>query len=215
MELLTPLDIAPSSMRDFSRKGRYLNLDARNISGVLAELCEEADEKRILVDWLSELCAPELSDIDFIEVKELGDFMAVLVEKSGARISARSLSDGTLRFLGLLVALRAAEPGDVFLIEEIDAGLHPTRVRVLVEFLVDVAHRKGVQVIATTHSPVVLEWLKSFSEAALRSAVVFGRIPEHEGTVMRCLGDLPHFDEIVARKRIDELFSTGWLERAL
>jgi hypothetical protein len=43
--------------------------------------------------------------------------------------------------------------------------------------------------------------------------VVFGRVPEHEGTIMRRLGDLPHFKETLERKGIDELFSTGWLAR--
>jgi hypothetical protein len=32
---------------------------------------------------------------------------------------------------------------------------------------------------------------------------------------MQRLGDLPHVDEIVQRKGIEELFTTGWLEMAL
>ena len=80
------------------------------------------------------------------------------------------------------------------------------------EYLEAVTRERDLQIIATTHSPVVLEWL---SEEALQRAIVFGRIPEREGTVMRCLGDLPHFGEIVKRKGIDELFTTGWLEMAL
>ena len=66
--------------------------------------------------------------------------------------------------------------------------------------------------IATTHSPVVLQWL---SDESLRSTIVFGRTPDHEGTIMRRLGDLPHFEEVVQRKGIDDLFTTGWLEMAL
>ena len=138
--------------------------------------------------------------------------MAMFVEKSGKRISIRSLSDGTLRFLGTVLALRLATPGSIFLLEEIDAGLHPTRIRLLVEYLESIARERGTQIIATTHSPVMLQWL---SPEALRSTIVFGRTPEHEGTVMRRLGDLPHFDTVVQRKGIDELFTTGWLEMAL
>lgn len=81
-----------------------------------------------------------------------------------------------------------------------------------VELLEAATRERDIQIIATTHSPVVLEWL---SEEALRSAIVFGRIPDREGTLMRRLGDLPHFDEIVKRKGIEELFTTGWLEMAL
>lgn len=32
---------------------------------------------------------------------------------------------------------------------------------------------------------------------------------------MRRIGDLPHFSEVIQRKEIDELFTTGWLEMAL
>ncbi|HEX2572904.1 MAG TPA: AAA family ATPase [Polyangia bacterium] len=208
-----PLDIRPERMRGYGQMKRpQLAPDGSNFSGALAHLCESSEEKQAIVDWLTELLAPEIADIDFVGVKELGDVMAILVEKDGKRVPARGLSDGTLRFLGLLLALRTAEPGSLFLIEDIDSGLHPARVHVLVEFLEALVRERDVQVIATTHAPVVLQAL---SRETLLSAVVFGRVPGHEGTLMRRLGDLPHFEEALARKGIDELFATGWLEMAL
>jgi predicted ATPase len=206
------LGIDPSSMRGYGRRDKHLGEDGENISGVLARLCDDVEEKRSLIDWLTEFCAPEIEGIDFLEVKELGDVMAMFVEKGGKRISARSVSDGTLHFLGTLLALRTAEPGSVILIEEIEAGLHPTRIRLLVEYLEAVTRERQIQVIATTHSPVVLQWL---SDESLRNTIVFGRVPDHEGTMMRRLGDLPHFNEVVERAGIGEMFTTGWLEMAL
>jgi energy-coupling factor transporter ATP-binding protein EcfA2 len=206
------LNIQPAAMRGYGRRGAPLGVDGSNLSGVLAQLCDEPEAKRGLVDWLAEFCAPEITDLDFVEIKELGDVMAMFVEKGGKRISARSLSDGTLRFLGVLLALRTAEPGSVILMEEVDTGLHPTRIRLLLEYLETVTREREIQVIATTHSPVILQWL---SPEALRSTLVFGRVPEHEGTLVRRLGDLPHFDEVAKHKGIDELFTTGWMEMAL
>jgi energy-coupling factor transporter ATP-binding protein EcfA2 len=206
------LDIKPEQMRGYGRKGMFVDVAGRNISGVLAALSEEVGPKRALVDWLAEFCAPEITDIDFVEVKELGDIMAMFIESGGKRISVRSLSEGTLRFLGMLLSLRMAEPGSVMLIEDIEAGLHPTRIRLLMEYLGTVVRERDIQVIATTHSPVVLQWV---NEETLRSTVVFGRVPDHEGTLMRRLGDLPHFEQVAQRKGIEELFTTGWLEMAL
>jgi hypothetical protein len=206
------LNIQPSAMRGYGRRNAPLGDEGRNISGVLAQLCDDAEAKRAITDWLAEFCAPEIADIDFVEVKELGDVMAMFVEKSGRRVSVRSASDGTLRFLGTLLALRLAPRDSVILLEELDSGLHPTRIKLLVEYLESVTRERGIQVIATTHSPVILQWL---SQQTLRDSLVFGRVPDHEGTLVRRLGDLPHFDEVAQHKSIDELFTTGWMEMAL
>jgi hypothetical protein len=206
------LEINPARMRDYGRRGDPLGTDGRNMSGVLADLCADPMEKFSLVTSIAELCAPEIKDIEFLGVEQLGDVIAMFVEKNGTRVSARSISDGTLHFLGTLLALRTAKPGSVVLIEEIEAGLHPTRIRLLVEYLQSVTDELDVQVIATTHSPVVLQWL---SEESLRDTIVCGRVPEHEGTIMRRLSELPQLFEVLQRTGIDELFTTGWLEMAL
>ena len=48
----------------------------------------------------------------------------VLQERSGKEISAQSASDGTLRFLAMLAALLGPE---LYFLEEIDNGIHPSR----------------------------------------------------------------------------------------
>lgn len=210
---IVELEINPARMRGYGKTNRAeMDFNGGNFSGALWTLCRDPAQKRSLVDWLTEVLAPEIADLDFIHVEELGDVMAMLVERDGKRVSSRSLSDGTLRFLGMLVALRTAASGSVFLVEEIDVGLHPARLHVLVEFLEALARDRRIQVIATTHSPVLLQ---AVPRATLLSAVVFGRGAEHEGTIMRRLGDLPRFEETLERTGVDELFATGWLEMAL
>ena len=207
------LTIRPDRMRGYGQIQRpQLAADGANFSGALHHLCAEPEERRNVVDWLTELLACEIVDVDFVEVEELGDVMTMFVEKGGKRVSARSLSDGTLRFLGVLLSLRNASPGSTFLIEEVDSGLHPARIHVLMQFLRQISRERNLQIIATTHAPSCLE---SLDGEDLRSAIVFGRVPDHPGTIMRRLGDLPHFDEVVERSGIGELFSTGWLEMAL
>jgi AAA domain, putative AbiEii toxin, Type IV TA system len=206
------LAIEPAQMRGYGRTRAPLGSGGKNLSGVLADLCSDEDRKQGLVEWLAELCAPELTDIEIIRVEPLGDVMAMLVEKGGRRISARSLSDGTLYFLGMLLALHTAEPRSVLLIEEIATGLHPARIRLLIESL-QAAHReRGIQVIATTHAPAVLQWL---DEETLGNTVLFARVPERAGTVARRLRDLPGFYDVVRTAGIEEMFTTRWLEMAL
>ena len=211
--LIRQIDVRPEHMRDYGQlKRSHLAADGSNFSGALHHLCADPQERQGVVDWLTELLAPEIVDIEFIEIEELGDVMAMFVEADGTRVSARSLSDGTLRFLGLLLSLRQAPPGAIFLIEEVDAGLHPSRARVLMELLRQVTREQRLQVIATTHDPACLEVL---GEAGVRDALVFGRVPDHSGTIVRRLGDLPHVDRVLKGQRIVELFTSGWLEMAL
>jgi predicted ATPase len=207
------LEINPAGMRGYGKANRAeMDFNGGNLSGALWALCRDPEQKQSVVDWLTEVLAPEIADLDFVHVEELDDVMAILVERDGKRVSVRSLSDGTLRFLGILVALRTAASGSTFLIEEIDGGLHPARLHVLVEFLEALARERGIQIIATTHSPVMLQ---SMSREALLSAIVFGRVAEHQGTIMRRLGDLPRFEEALETTGIDQMFATGWLEMAL
>lgn len=206
------LDITPSRMRDYvPRHLTHVGLEGENVSAVAWQLCQDPETRRDLVDWLTELCAPELIDIRFAET-DLGDVMLVLVEDGDRQIPARSLSDGTLRFLGQLIALRTAPPGSLLLIEEVENGLHPTRAHLLVEAMEAATTERGVQVIATTHSPIVLNAL---SPDALRQAILVARPPGTEGSVLRKLGDLPDFDAVCERRGVDRMLTSGWLERAV
>jgi predicted ATPase len=210
---ITFLDITPSRMRGYSSKNmQELGAEGENVSAVLYRLCEASDEARQnLVDWLIDLCAPELKDVSFVETS-LGDVLLQFIEADGTAISARSLSDGTLRFLGEVVALLTAPKGSILLVEEIENGLHPARSHLLVELYESLTKERGIQVIATTHSSKLLEAL---SPQVLKDAVVFARNQSTDGTITSRLGDLPNFDRVLEERGIDYLFTTKWLERSI
>ena len=203
------LDIRPEAMRDYRPEGGPLGASGENISPVLAALPE--DRLQNIVDWLSELCAPEVEAIDF-DRTQLGEVMMFLVERGGRRVSARSLSDGTLRFLGLLVALLTCPEDTLILLEEPDVGLHPSRIRLLAELFDSIATQRRIQIVATTHSPGLLAHL---SPETLGAVVAFARDAETGETLCSRLGDLPHFETLRDAANLDHLISTGWVERAL
>jgi predicted ATPase len=206
------LDIQPAKMRDYRPiNGGQLGTSGENISPVLQALHQQPERLQDVLDWLSELCAPAVKEIAFDET-QLREVMMFLVEAGGARISARSMSDGTLRFLGLVTALLTSEPGTLLVLEEPDAGLHPSRIHLLAELLERVTRERRIQVVATTHSPTLLAHL---SEASLKDVVAFGRDADSGVTVCSRLADLEHFDELKESDHLERLISTGWMERAL
>lgn len=202
------LDIQPSRMRDYRpERPSSLGTSGENISPVLAALPDDA--RQDIVDWLSELCAPEVRDLEF-DRTQLREVM-LFVREGDFKISARSLSDGTLRFLGLVTALLTAPEGSLLVLEEPDVGLHPARVHLLARLLEQTSRTRNVQVIATTHSPTLLAHL---SIDSLRDVVAMGR-DEHGATVCSRLGKLEYFETLEDSRQLEHLVSTGWIERAL
>src|SRR5262249_7537470 len=75
-------------------------------------------------------------------------------------LEASSMSDGTLRALGLLAAVYQRSAPSLIAIEEPEATIHPGALGVILDVL-RVASRR-TQLIVTTHSPDVLDadWLE-------------------------------------------------------
>lgn len=89
-----------------------------------------------------------------------------LVQHGGMRYQARSLSDGTLRFLALSVLAEDPEALGLLALEEPENGIHPSRVPSVLKLLGDIAvdpqYPVGPdnplrQVIVTTHAPAVVQ----------------------------------------------------------
>jgi ABC-type multidrug transport system ATPase subunit len=88
-----------------------------------------------------------------------------LTDRSGTPLPARSLSDGTLRFLALAVLSLDPREEGLICLEEPENGIHPERIPVMLQLLqeiaVNVESEVGVdnplrQVIINTHSPAVV-----------------------------------------------------------
>ena len=88
-----------------------------------------------------------------------------VTDQSGTVYPARSLSDGTLRFLALAVLNLDPETGGLICLEEPENGIHPERIPAILQLLQDIAcdveNPVGYdnplrQVIVNTHSPAVV-----------------------------------------------------------
>lgn len=77
-------------------------------------------------------------------------------------ISAEDASEGTLLLLGLLTIIESKPPGDMtIMLDDLDRALHPKAQRELVGYLHELVRtRPGLQIIATTHSPYLVEHLE-------------------------------------------------------
>lgn len=155
------LDPQPVEMRNYTKVSRELKADGSNVAGVLCSLPQ--DEKIKIEKQFSDYVRPlPERDINKIEAVSVGlnnsDAMLYCYEdwNPSQPVDARGMSDGTLRFAAIVVALLTAKPNSLLLIEEVDNGLHPSRAKELVSMLMDLSQRRNVDVVCTTHNPILL-----------------------------------------------------------
>jgi predicted ATPase len=117
-------------------------------------------------------------------------------DKFGQIYWADELSDGTLYFLALLAIIHQPEPPKLLMIEEPENGIHPRRIKEIIDYFFNIAEEKGIQVILTTHSTVVIDQFKDLPE----SIFVFDKKGQAT-TVRNLLTDIIAEDKIISEKK--------------
>lgn len=166
--------------------------------------------KDAYLSWLCQLRPEEIDDVG-VRHGAMNEPLFVLRE-NGREFPAAVLSDGTLRFAALAAAFFQPDMPDLMTIEEIENGIHASRARLLLELLRSQSAAANTQVVATTHSAAVLDWL---GEEDYRTTFVCKRDEETGESRICALADVPHFIDVVKKKPVSELLSEGWLEAAL
>lgn len=135
-------------------------IDQRNVEGYDTSLVVYAQVANRLADLIDDV--KEIS-VDYDEKREL--LTAMVTGRDGTPHSARSLSDGTLRFLALAVLELDTEAPGLICLEEPENGIHPERIPAMLDLLQDIAMDTDEvvgpdnplrQVIINTHSPAVV-----------------------------------------------------------
>jgi predicted ATPase len=207
MQFLDPL---PAELRKYSLKAWRLGETGEDFAGLIHEI-ESNGSKPALLEWLKELRPDEVSDL-YTLPGAVNDYMAAIKEGNTV-FPAPAISDGTLRFIALAAAFFQPSMPKVLVIEEIEKGLHPSRLRLLLELMRSQSKRTGTQVFATTHSPTLLAWL---TEEDRKTAFVCTRDAESGATKMRSLAEVPKLEELIHKDyHLDQLFEEGWLESVL
>lgn len=144
----------------FPRISESLDDDAGNVASFLLTLRtrDELAWGQLVRDACDVL--PQLEDIDFEYPSGPAREVVIVLHERGMR-GATQLADasyGTIRLLGLLALLYDPEPPALTCVEEIDHGLHPQALELLVERLREASQR--TQFLIATHSPEVADRLK-------------------------------------------------------
>jgi predicted ATPase len=147
-----------SAIRDIQAAGLdsyKLAADLSNLAQVLKAWRDRGNQT--VFDRLIEMLRKFYEPVKDVDTELLGTHLRLMIKEDGlnSRTPASRLSDGTLRWLTLLIILLDPAPPPVICIDEPELGLHPDIIPTLADLLRDASTR--TQLILTTHSQSLVE----------------------------------------------------------
>lgn len=189
-----------------------LGSDGSNLAAVLDALRDSHPEKFEELNKEFHRCLPEFDRILF-RTPERGKKAFMVRSTVGQYVfSAHDLSQGVLFTLAFLTLAYLPKPPSIVCFEEPDRGIHPRLLVDIRDAMYRLAFpenygetREPVQVIATTHSPYLLDLYKEHPEQ-----IVIAHKNKH-GTQFERLSDKPHLSEILEGAPLGEVWYSGVL----
>ena len=186
-----------------------LGEDGSHLAVVLDALRDSHPERFELLNQELGRWLPEFDRILFETIGSNRAFM--LRTRFGSHpIRAAQLSQGTLLALAFLTTAYLPQPPAIICFEEPEHGIHPRLLREIQDAMYRLAYpenygeeRAAVQVIATTHSPYLLDLYKDHPEE-----IVIAEKTE-QGAGFRRLTDTPHLEDILQGAPLGEVWYSG------
>ena len=206
------LELSPERLREPAFPGTTVLGDSgENLPVVLREICADPKRRETLASWIAELTPMDVTGFEF-PVDPSGRVHITLCEANGRKVSAYSASDGTLRFLAMLTVLLGENPSDLHFFEEIDTGIHPVRLNLLMDLIERQTAKRDIQVVATTHAPTLLTVI---NDETFENTSVVCRLEDTADAIIRSVAGLPNARELRQDQGLGRLHESGWMETAL
>ncbi len=183
----------------------------QNLATVLESIYSDREKRTILLSWFEELTPMDVRGLEFPRDPS-GRIHLHIVDGNDRRFSADSASGGTLKFLAVLASLLANDQPRLCFFEEIDAGIHPSRLWLLVDLIESQTKLNGFQVVTTTHSPAMLDWISD--QTFENTSIVYRDEDSNDSTIREVVG-LPIIQKLRKSQGLGRLLLTGWIENTL
>lgn len=207
------LDLDPQRMRRSAFPGQTVLGDrGENLPTALREIGSDPELENRLAEWIRELTPMDVEGFEFPIDPTTGWVQLVIRESNDRRVSAYGASDGTLRLLAMLAALLGRDARNLFVLEEIENGIHPSRIQLLIDLIEGQTAQRRSEVVTTTHSPDLLTLV---NDDTFESTSVVYRDESSSDGVIRPITELPKAKELRVSQGLGRLHASGWMEDAL
>ncbi len=163
--------LSPQQIRRSSRESEDIGPGGEMLAGFISLL---TDEQRADLKQKLQKIYPQVKDLQ-IQHKQYGWKGLLVTEQSmaGHPVTEAHINDGFLRVLAMLS--QAYTKHRILLLDEIENGINPAVAEELMDFLVSLTSDDR-QVIVTTHSPVILNYLDD--EVAKAGIILLYKSPD-------------------------------------
>lgn len=202
----------PSVMRLESplREVDTLGYDGRDLAGYYHSLKVHNPKQFENLALALKMLVPAADGVD--TKVTAGGLVRLDLVQNGAAYSSRVISDGTLRVLGLLAMPTPRGPSTTIGFEEPEIGVHPRRLQVVARLLNNAARQAGRQLIVTTHSANLADFLShpDYIDADYqRDVLLIGCRQERGQTRFEPIDYTLLFGEQVAERSLAEALERG------
>jgi predicted ATPase len=189
-----------------------LESNGRNLAGVLDQLRDREPERFDAFNEEMSRWLPEFERVLFETPTEGQRAILLRTQQGHHKIQASELSQGTLIALAMLTLAYIPNPPPIVCLEEPDRGIHPRLLREVRDAMYRLSYpenygekRDPVQVIATTHSPYLLDLFRDHPEE-----VVIANKVDQDVRFER-LSDRDDLDEILGDAQLGDVWYSGIL----
>lgn len=197
--------VAPADSGELASNGR-------NIAAVLAAM--QGQPAPAFARLQAEFCRalPEFAGVVPRPAEAGGVELALRLKDGGELVAAENISQGALYTLAILTLSFSPRPPTLLCLEETDRGVHPRLLREVRDALYRLSYpasfgetREAVQIVATTHSPFLLDLFREHPEE-----IVIASKHGRSATFAR-LSDRPDAAEILAEGSLGDIWYSGIL----
>lgn len=162
---ITILDPIPREIRGETKvsKEEFIRKDCSNLISFILNHPEKEKLEKQLLKYLKKLLGENTKNVEFVALGENQEFCQLYIDEningSIQKIHSDIISDGTLRYISIILALLVQPKETILAIEEFDNGIAPSKTKMLLDIIDELSLENNFDVVVTTHNTNLMNYM--------------------------------------------------------
>lgn len=122
------------------------------------------------------------------------------------------MSDGTLRIIAIMTAILTRPKGSLIVVEEVDNGIHPSKAKLLLQYLDELSLDREIDILVTTHNAAMMDALSQPGDMIPFVSVIY-RDDEDGISQIKSLDDLEELPRLLSYGSLGKVATQGLVDQ--